>query len=46
MPNLFAALAKWAMFARPGDKRVRCCDCLQPLEISSVYITPIVMAGR
>jgi|FEC22Drversion2_1045045.scaffolds.fasta_scaffold00929_1 adenylate cyclase len=51
MPNLFAALAKGAAIdtAEAGrDKRTSelFANYLQPLEISSVYITPIAMAGR
>lgn len=51
MPNLFAALAKGEAIdtAEAGrDRRTSelFASYLQPLEISSVYITPIVMAGR
>ena len=51
MPNLFAALAKGEAIdtAEAGrDRRTSelFATYLQPLEISSVYITPIVMAGR
>src|SRR4029453_15442578 len=51
MPNLFTALAKGEAIdtADAGrDKRTSelFATYLQPLEISDVYITPIVMAGR
>ena len=51
MPNLFAALGKGAAIdtADAGrDKRTSelFATYLQPLEISSVYIAPITMAGR
>lgn len=51
MPNLFAALARGEAIdtAEAGrDRRTSelFASYLQPLEISSVYITPIVMAGR
>ncbi|MBI2764873.1 MAG: hypothetical protein HYX53_03055 [Chloroflexi bacterium] len=51
MPNLFTALAKGEAIdtAEAGrDKRTSelFASYLQPLEISNVYITPIVMAGR
>jgi adenylate cyclase len=51
MPNLFAALAKGQAIdtAEAGrDRRTAelFASYLQPLEISSVYIAPILMAGR